>query len=128
MEQTNFGCRFSQKACETMLFLIGKFFGLRGGREQRQLEWDNEIKLTQTEFGEALIYKNHFRRNYRGGLKQRNVKPKIIKAFKNPSDPEKCIVHIYKLYATKRPSNGKCNSCYLQPLVNYCDFKHIRRS
>ena len=92
-----------------------------GGREQRQLELNVDIKLTQTESGEALIYTIRFRKNFKGGLKQSSVKPNVIKAFSNNSDENECIVRVYKLYSEKMPPNGKCKAFYLQPRLNYSD-------
>ena len=108
-----------KKLLRTLFFLVGKFFGLRGGREQRDLEWVRDIKLTQTQSGEVLVYTNQYRKNFRGGLHQRNVGPKIVKAFSCESEPSRCIIETYKLYAKLRPLNGKCKAFYLQPLTKY---------
>jgi len=108
-----------KKLLRTLFYMVGKFFGLRGGREQRELEWGKDIKLTQTEMGEVLIYSNKHRKNFRGGLHQKNLQPKIIKAFPCISNPNRCIVNIYKQYASIRPTNGKCDAFYLQTMVNY---------
>lgn len=102
-------------------YFTGKFFGLRGGREHRTLEWGRDIQLTQTEEGEALVYTNQFSKNYNGGLKQRNqgIKPKVVKAFGCPDRPDRCFVKFYKLYASKRPIDQ--TSYYLKALTNYND-------
>ena len=63
----------------TIFFCCGKFFGLRGGREHRDLEFGKHIKLSQTERGETLVYSNSYSKNFTGGLKQSSLKPKTVK-------------------------------------------------
>jgi len=74
----------------------------------------------QTESGECLIYNSRHSKNYTGGLKQRNLKPKEVKVFPCPERPERCFLSIYKAYSNKRP----LSSCYyLKPLNKYSDDK-----
>ena len=106
----------------TIFFLCGKFFGLRGGHEQRDLEWGRDIQLTQTEVGESLIYTTKYSKNYNGGLKQKNIKPKEVKAFPNPDNTDRCFVTLYKIYANKRESISN-KAFYLKPMEKFSEEK-----
>ena len=102
----------------TVFFMIGKFFALRGGAEHRNLVWNRDIQLVQTEFGEALQYTNQFAKNRRGGLNDRHVKPKTVKIFANKENPQRCLLRIFKKYSEKR-ENIKSEAYYLKPLEKY---------
>ena len=103
----------------TIFFCCGKFFGLRGGKEHRELEFGKHIQLTVTEQGETLVYTNSYSKNYNGGLKHRNLKPKCIKVFPCNENPQRCFVRLYKLYASKRSSNFKSTGFYLRAKIIY---------
>ncbi len=47
-------------------------------------------------------------------------KGKVVHAYDNPDDPEKCVVAIYEKYKAKCPSHDpKCyDNLYLQPIAN----------
>ena len=72
-----------------------------------------------TEKGEALVYTNSYSKNYNGGLKQRNLKPKCIKVFPCNENPQRCFVRLYKLYASKRSPNFKATAFYLRAKMIY---------
>lgn len=98
----------------TIFFLAGKYFALRGGKEHRELEWQNQIRLEQTQSGECLVYSNTFAKNYSGGLKQQGIKPKEVKVFENIENPDRCFIRLFKQYTKLRPT-GKCTAFYLKP-------------
>lgn len=102
-----------------LFFYSGKFFGLRGGAEHRDLEWGKQIKLSQGEEGEVLIYKSYANKNFNGGLEQvqSGVKPKEVVVFPNKENPNRCFIKIYKKYANLRPTNGKATAYYLKPRI-----------
>ena len=105
----------------TIFFCCGKFFGLRGGREHRELQFGVQIQLLMTEQGEALLYSNKHSKNFTGGLKQCRIKPKNIKIFQNKENPKRCLIRLYKLYASKRPTNCKVTAFYLKAKTNWTD-------
>ena len=114
------GSKTPKQLIRTVFFLTGKFFCLRGGTEHRNLQWGRDITLEQTEFGEVVAYTNLHSKNNRGGLKQRSIKPKEVKAYSNKDNPDQCFVNIYKLYARKR-ENISNEAYYLKPLEKYND-------
>ena len=108
------GTETPKQLIKTLFLMVGKFFGLRGGHEHRNLEWGKDITLQQTEIGEALIYINRSLKNNAGGLKERHVAPKQVKAFENLENPTRCLIKIYKLYAEKR-KQIESTAFYLKP-------------
>ena len=68
----------------TMVFLIGKNFSLRSGREHHNLKF-SQLKLvpgTDRE-PEKLVYVSFEEKNNLGGLKHRNVRQKRIEHYAN---------------------------------------------
>ena len=63
--------------------------------------------------GEALVYINRSSKNNAGGLKQRHIASKQVKAFENLENPERCLIKIYKLYAEKKTITN--TAFYLKP-------------
>jgi len=108
------GCETPKQLIRTVFVMTGKFFGLRGGHEHRNLEWGRDITLQQTEMGEALVYINRSSKNNAGGLKERHIAPKQVKAFENSENPSRCLIKIYKLYAEKRKTIEN-TAFYLKP-------------
>lgn len=89
----------------TVIFLIGKVFGLRGGRELHLLQFNKEIRLTTEGEDEILLY-------VEGGVSK--VRPCGLKTFNRPvkrnsayHTPEhrRCLVCLYKRYVSLRPAN-----------------------
>ena len=103
----------------TLFFYAGKLFGLRGGKEQRELEWGKQIKLMYTEQGEILVYKSLYAKNFTGGLKQKDIHPKEVKVFPNNDNEKRCFVKLYKQYARLRPQSKKSSAFYLKPKIKY---------
>ena len=63
------------KLVNTLLYLIGLNFALRGGQEHRDLKWKNsQIKLISNKKGEFLRYSEDVSKSNQGGLKHRKVK------------------------------------------------------
>ena len=54
---------------------------------------------------------------FRGGIKHKNLKPKIVDAFKNQVKPERCILGLYEKYLQLCPKTStRPEAFYLQPL------------
>ena len=55
-------------------------------------------------------------KNRSGGLKGRKIQPKILQHHNNPSNPDRCLVELFKLYQSLCPSDRPKDAFYLQPL------------
>ena len=115
------GAHSASTLLSTMVFLIGKNFSLRSGKEHRrlkfsQLTWepscgDEPEKLIYTSFGE---------KNNLGGLKNRAFKRKRIEHYANEVCPERCMVYLYKKYLEKCPPEAMAKDVfYLAPRRKY---------
>ena len=84
----------------TLLFLSGKLFVLRGGQELRSWTRD-QIEFEQKQDGAMCVtYKEKVSKINQGGLKQRKVEPKIVQHIEDPPD-EKSFTLIYHFYLNK---------------------------
>ena len=108
---------------DTMVFLIGKNFSLRSGKEHRNLKFSQlTLEPANEKEPEKLIYVSFGEKNNLGGLKHRSFKQKRIKHYANNSTPDRCLVHLYKKYVSKCPESAMAkNVFYLTPRRG---FKH----
>ena len=91
-----------QTLLDTMLFLLGKFFALRGGKEHRSLKF-KQFTLISGENGkeDKLCYNSFGEKNCQGGLKDRKYRPKKIEHHGNSDKPSRCVVDLFKKYISK---------------------------
>ena len=102
----------------TMVYMNGLYFALRGGTEHRNLQHNpSQIRLIE-KLGERpyLMYTEDVSKNHPGGLKGRKIMPKIVYHHANISNPERCFVRLYKLYNSHCPPNRPDNAYYLKPV------------
>ena len=115
------GSSSPQSLVDTMLYMNGFYFALTSGGEHRQLRFhQSQIQLIERP-GERsyLQYTGNVSRNRQGGLKNRKMKPKVVLHYANDQNPNRCFIHLFKLYKSLCPTeNLKKNSFYLQPLKN----------
>ena len=85
----------------TVFYLNGVHFALRGGSEHRNLRMGehSQFKIVRdsnnTEF---LQYTEDKSKANQGGLIHLKVKPKVVRAYPNAENPERCIVSLHKKY------------------------------
>ena len=106
----------------TMVFLIGKNFSLRSGREHRNLKFSQLTLVPGTEREpEKLVYVSFEEKNNLGGLKHRNVRQKRLEHYANDEEPAMCLVRLYKKYLEKCPKTALQgnNVFYLTPRQKY---------
>ncbi|XP_031549389.1 zinc finger MYM-type protein 3-like [Actinia tenebrosa] len=77
---------------DTMVFLIGKNFSLRSGKEHRSLSF-SQLSLVPPKNGEPekLVYTSYGEKNNAGGLKHRSFKGKRVEHYANEERPERCL-------------------------------------
>ena len=109
-----------QALVDTMLFMNGVYFALRSGQEHRQLRADPcQISLHERPVECSFLeYREDISKNRTGGLKGRNLKPKVVQRHSNSSNPDRCFVHLFKLYQSLCPPDRPKNAFYLQPVQN----------
>ncbi len=99
----------------TMFYMNGLYFALRGGKEHRNLRYDPpQIHLVELPGARPFLeYREDISKNHPGGLKGRKIKPKIVVHHSNVEKPERCFVRLYNGLC---PRNRPKHAYYLQPL------------
>ncbi|CAC5422193.1 unnamed protein product [Mytilus coruscus] len=92
-----------QQLLNTLLYLCGLHFALKGGTEHRRLRLNSNPQITGP-FQEKdaklryLLYKKDVSKANAGGLNHRKVVSKCVRAFENPENRNKCIVTVFEKY------------------------------
>ena len=83
-----------------------------GEKSQLSVKYDNSLDLRYLEYCEDMS------KNNQGGLDHCKVNHKVVRAYENKDNSERCIVQLYEFYMHVRPSHDKCpNDFYLRPLA-----------
>ena len=103
---------------DTLVYLFDIQFALRAGHEHRNLRGKNsQLSLQVDEFGcEYLQYIEDISKTNIGGLAHLRIKRKVVRAYKNLQNPERCPVELYKKYLSHVPRDTSNNAFYLRAL------------
>ena len=104
-ENGQLGSESPKQLLDTLLYLFGLNFALRAGREHRNLRTGplSQIKIYTSPSGRRYLeYTEDVSKSNTGGLRHRNVAPKVTRAYENLIKPERCVVNIYEKYMSKR--------------------------
>ncbi len=88
------GAGSPQSLVNTMFYMNGLYFALRGGNKHRNLRHQPlQIELVEKP-GERpyLVYREDISKSHPGGLKGRKVKPKVVVHHANIDKPERCFL------------------------------------
>ncbi len=99
---------------DTLLFLVGLTFALRGGKEHRALRapgFDPQIIVKKNESGvKYLEYTEDFHsKTNQGGISDRKHYSKVVRAYGH-SCQERNIVHLFEKYVRLLPQTGKSDA------------------
>ena len=111
------GCDSPVTLLNTMVFLIGKNFLLRSGKEHRALKFSQlTVEDATGDEPEKLIYTSFGEKSNLGGVKHRAMKRKCVEHYANDACPDRCMVHLYKIYVERCPSEAMIKDVfYLAP-------------
>ena len=115
-----FGCNSPQALINTLWYNNCLHFGLRGGKEQRDLKWGDVLLKKDTEGKEYLEYNTERQTKTRTGanpMNRRSVKPRMYENLS--AGPERNPVFLYKLYKAKRPESYIDNNAPFYLGVNH---------
>ncbi|XP_070576773.1 uncharacterized protein KIAA1958-like isoform X1 [Ptychodera flava] len=106
----------------TMVFLNGKHFGLRNGKEHRNIRYyPSQISLHERKGHiSCLHYEDESARANKAGVKHRKARRKEVVIYEDSESPERCHVRLYKKYLSLCPNTSQRDygAFYLQPLRN----------
>jgi hypothetical protein len=105
----------------TVIYLIGIHFALRGGEELRRLRHGDlaQIKSAVDSNGtRCLVYHEDVSKTRQGGIKSISIKPKQLYGYHNDVNHERCLVCLLKKYEDKRPPDVTTDALFLTPLKN----------
>ena len=88
---------------DTIVFMCGLYFALRGGAELRSLKRKQICLKTGSTGGNYLLYEEMGSKNNPGGLNTRRVAIKQVPHFQNKSNPGRDFVRLYSKYLSKCP-------------------------
>ena len=106
-----------EQLLNTVIFMVGKGFSLRAGKEHHVLRappFNSQFKFMKHD-GQIFIRYNEDigLKTNKGGIKHRKIEPKEVDLF--PTDQELCcLVRIILKYLSVLPANRNCKSFYLQ--------------
>lgn len=100
----------------TLVWLITKNCGLRGGNELRRLKWGegSQLTVTHVEDGtEVLRYNEDISKTFKGGFREHHVQPKEVTVFPS-TNKERCLIQLHKKFIKLRPRNDSTGAYFLQ--------------
>ena len=116
-ERGYLGDATSQSLLDTMVFYNGLYFALRSGREHHQLRRVScQRELIESPGQRAYLrYVEDVSKNHPGGLKGRNMTPKVFLHHANTERPEHCFVQLFKWYTELCPKDAPHHTFHLRP-------------
>lgn len=90
-----------QQLLDTILYLLGLHFALRGGKEHRRLRRMKSqitIRIDSSSGRRYLEYREDVSKTNGGGLKDRKKAPKVTRAYENAKNPARCVVRLFEKY------------------------------
>ena len=81
----------------TMVYLNGLHFALRANKEHRNLRlYNSQIRIVNDSDEEYLEYREDTTKTNQEGLKHKKITPKVVRVYPNTSNPDRCIVNVFK--------------------------------
>lgn len=108
----------------TIIYLIGIHFCIRGGRELRRLRFGSNAQIIQGEDQNnkpCLIYREDISKCNQGGMRSIGQVPKIVYCYHNDSNHDRCLPCLFETFIEKRPSDFASEALFLTPISNSND-------
>ena len=107
---------------ETIFYPFGVHFALCASVEHRSLRVGpkSQLSLGLDRDKRFIEYCEDVSKTCQGGLDHKNVSRKIVRAYVNIANPDRCIVNLFDMYMSHRPVHINLDDFYLRPLANPC--------
>ena len=117
-QQCFLGSEYAELLRDTLVWVLGVNFALRAGQEHRNLRLRNsQLSLQCGELGrEFLQCTEDISTTNNGGLSHLRIKRKVVRAYKNLTNVERCPVELYKKYLSRVPNEVSDNVFYSRAL------------
>jgi integrase len=102
-QKKQLGSETPDSILQTLWFYNTVHFGLRGRSEHRDMCWGDVTLKSNTNGHEYLEFCERQTKT-RTGNDPRNIREVTPKLWANVSNPDRCPIKIYKIYANKRPA------------------------
>lgn len=105
----------------TVIYMIGIHFCIRGGRELRRLRFGSnaQIKLGEDQNNHScLIYREDVSKCNQGGIRSIGQAPKFVYCYHNNANHDRCLPCLFELFLSKRPSDFDSEALFLTPVSN----------
>ena len=94
-----------EQLLNTILYLNGLQFALRGGQEHRNLRMYDKPQITgpftdKSTGRRYMVYREDVSKANSGGLKHKKAEPKVVKAFDNQENTSRCYVRLWEKYTS----------------------------
>ena len=110
--ECSFGEETPKKLLQTLFFLNGIHFALRGGEEHSNLLIE-QFKIEERNGKKCLVYTEVSSKTYVGGLKNVRTQPKVVVHFES-QNKKRCHVALFENFLKLRPRDS--SRFYLRPL------------
>lgn len=102
---------------DTMIYMCGLYFALRGGVELRQLT-RKQLSIRELSNGDRYIQYQELMgsKNNQGGIHHRKVVNKVVPHFENKENPSRCFIRLYEKYVSKCPPDPPGGAFFLHSL------------
>ena len=88
----------------TLWYIFVSQFGMRPGVEIKNLCWGDISTGCDPDGAEFLIFKQERQTKTRTGMNPRDIRKVKPRAYGTPENPSRCPVLLYRLFASKRPT------------------------
>lgn len=110
------GVDTGKRLLRAIFYIIGVYFGIRGGREHRKLTSQNFSIHTDVDGHEYVQYKESVSKTNQGGIKHRKLDSHTSTAYANSDDSSRCPVAIFRKYLSQCHAESLKTAFYLKPL------------
>jgi len=105
-----------RKLLDTMVYVFGLHFALRGRDEHRRLRPSQLTVRTAADGRRYIEYREDVSKTRTGGLKSFKRPLKVTQAFELPDCRQRCPVRLFELYNARCPPDRPVDAFYLSPL------------
>ena len=106
----------------TVIYLMGVHFCLRGGDELRRIRFGQASQLILNEDKNhvpCLIYQEDISKTHQGGLKSIGKSNKRVYCYHNSQNHDRCLPCLYSLFISKRSGEMTTDALFLTPNDNW---------